>query len=296
MGQGFSLCFKEQNVKCTLAPSYMRNCDNSFSLGGGAADDDGVVGDDGVVVVGADVVDVVVGADGAVVDVIGVGAVVGDVVGDVVDVVGADDVVAAVDVVGADVGAGAVVDGVVGAAVGVVGAVDGVVGDDDVVVGADGGNVGADSADVGADADGADVPLAFKKSQLISELQRNPPSDPALKAVMKCVHRSVHDFKPDVVLLVALYKSTGDHVLHCIIADIFHRRRIEKQLGALPPDYKPPHRQVRNKEIGLPKSGKKSKEITGCNICGNRRGGDCHCCTTCCRINGSCTCEQDKLK
>ena len=189
--------------------------------------------------------------------------------GDVVDVVGADDT----DGVGA-------------------GDDDDDDDDDDVTVDVDiGGGAGADDTD-GA---GAGVPLSFKKSQRISELIHNPPSDPALIAVMLCIHSSVRDFKPDAVLLVALYKSTNDNVMRCIIADIFYHHRLEKKLGALPLDYMPPHRQVRNKEIGIPKSGKKSKEITGCKICGNRRGGDCNCCTTCSRTNGNCTCGQDML-
>ena len=293
MGQGGSLCFRKRQQSL---PLYSVKCNDSCSLGGGAA---------------VDVVGAAVGAGGA-----GVGAAV-NVVGAAVNVVGADDVdvvavvvgadgtdvaaidpyccthcnnpccywdscifdAAAVDVVGADdddVDAGA---DVVGAGAGAddddvgagpycctlckdplcywnscaydAGAGAGAVGADvdDVVVGAvvdtdDGANDGADDDGVA----GADVPLAFKKRQLIGELILNRPSDLALKEVINCIHSSVRNFKPEHDLLVALYESTDDHVLRCIIADIFHHHRMEKKLCALPVGYKPPHRQVRNKE------------------------------------------------
>jgi hypothetical protein len=77
-------------------------------------------------------------------------------------------------------------------------------------------------------------------------------------------------------------------VLKCIIADIFHRHRREKELGPLPDFYIVPHKQAKGKG-----GGKKSKQPVKCPICENRRSGECYCCTKCKRRTGSCVCKKE---
>jgi hypothetical protein len=205
-----------------------------------------------------------------------IGAVVANVPVPVVDVVDdavddADDVT--VTGIAVDTGAGAgAVDVVAVAAVDVIDAVDAV-----------------DVIDTGAGAGaGADLPLKDKQRLLIAEMRRTPPTDSALIEVMKCIDNPKR--KPDVRVLLPLYTRISDHVLRCIIADIFHRRRMEEQLDVLPCDYTPPPLQVRNKDKGLKSSGKKGKETVNCDICGNRRAGCCQCCPDCCNRHRNCTC------
>jgi hypothetical protein len=152
-------------------------------------------------------------------------------------------------------------------------------------------NVGADVVVAGVGA-GAESTLKDRKQQYIAKMIRTPPTDRALIEVMMCIVNPKRKRKPNVELLLPLYTRISDHVLRCIIADIFHLRRMEEQLDVLPYDYMPPHIQVRNKDKGQQRSGKKGKETVKCNICGNRRDGCCQCCPDCYNRHRNCTCPK----
>jgi hypothetical protein len=89
--------------------------------------------------------------------------------------------------------------------------------------------------------------------------------------------------------LNAWVNKTTPYVLMCLIADIFHKHKCEKELGGLPPYYIPLQKQNHQhpQKVKEPKIG----EFVVCDICQNRRG-RCNCCTACYNRNGECSCGK----
>ena len=152
---------------------------------------------------------------------------------------------------------------------------------------------GAGTNAVGADAqwDGLELkcqpvngklPIPFKASIRKELGRRNDLTNPLLKAIGSMYLNG--DNKD--ILLNAWHNPTTPHVLKCLIADIFHKHKREKDLGPLPTYYILPYTQKKGK-----RNGKKRREYVDCVICQNRRG-NCSCCTSCHNRNGECTCRK----